>query len=129
MVKCFIPKNQDVGSFVLRFSLGLIFLYAGFGKVFMGGASGLSNLLWGQLWLAYLVGVVELLGGLFLIIGFISRQASLSLIIIMIFAILLAHNPITMDNQMMNALIRFGLIGGLVQILLSGSGKIAIKKD
>ena len=131
MVKCLIPKNPEVGSFVLRLTLGLLFLYGGVGKLFMeGGAVGLADkFLNGYVWLAYLVGVVELLAGLFLIIGFVSRQSALFLIIVMVFAIFLAHNPFTMENQTMNAFIRLALIGGLAQILLHGSGDLAVMKD
>ena len=117
MVKCLIPKNPEVGSFVLRLTLGLLFVYGGIGKLFMGGAAKLAtDLLGGYVWLAYFVGVVELLAGLFLII-------------VMVVAIFLAHNPFTMEGQTMNALIRLALIGGLAQVLLHGSGDLAVMKD
>lgn len=129
MVKCFVSKKPEIGSFILRFTIGILFLYAGVGKVVLGGAVGLSGLLWGQLWLAYLVGMVEVVAGAFLILGFLSRQSSVALIIIVVFAIYLAHNPFTMEGELMNALIRLTLIGGLAQILFQGSGKIALQED
>ena len=124
MVKCYIQKNPDLGSLVLRLTLGLLFVYGGVGKLFLGGATGLSGLLWGQLWLAYLVGIVELLAGIGLIIGFMARHSALLLIIVMIFAIFLAHNPFVNSSELMNALIRLALIGGLAQVLFSGAGKM-----
>ncbi len=126
MVKCYLPKNPDLGSFLLRLTLGLLFIYGGAGKLFgILGGPGIemfSGMVWGSVAIAYLVGIVELLAGIGLIIGFMPRHSALLLIIVMVFAIFMVHNPFSNIGNLMDALIRLTIIGGLAQILLSGPG-------
>jgi uncharacterized membrane protein YphA (DoxX/SURF4 family) len=133
-IPCLIPKNKDLGSFLLRFFIGALFLYGGLGKIIGSaiggpGIAGFSGMVWGSLAIAWLVALVEIFAGLFLIIGFATRHSSLFLIVILLFAIGMVHNPIVNSNELMNFFVRLALIGGLAQIVFSGSGKIAISED
>ncbi|MCA9459486.1 MAG: DoxX family protein [Nanoarchaeota archaeon] len=131
LIKCFISKNDDLGSFFLRLFMGLLFLYGGVGKLFgILGGPGIemfSGMVWNQMWLAYLVAIVELLAGLMLIVGYMTRQASVLLSIILLVAIVHIHIP--NDPNIMNTLVRLALIGGLMKIIFSGSGKVALEED
>lgn len=123
-----IPKNSELGLFLLRLFMGLLFIYGGIGKLFgVLGGPGIemfSGMVWGSMFLAYLVAIVELIAGLALVLGIMSRQASVLLSIILLVAIFHIHIP--NDPNIMNTLIRLALIGGLLNIVFTGSGKYAV---
>ena len=128
-----IPSNPNLGLFLLRLTIGLLFVYGGVGKLFgVLGGPGIemfSGMVWGMVWLAYLVAVVELVTGIMLLVGFFTRFASIALVIVMVAAILIAHNPFTMDGQLMAALIRLTIIGGLLNLVFSGPGNIGLGEN
>lgn len=128
MIEENIPKNPNLGLLVLRVTLALLFIYGGVGKLFgvLGGPGieGFSGMVWGQVWLAYIVALTELIAGFMLLVGFMARSASFALSVIVIFAIAMVHNPFVTMSELMNALIRLTIIGGFVQIMLSGPGDI-----
>ncbi|MFB4164361.1 DoxX family protein [Alteribacillus sp. JSM 102045] len=82
-------KKQEIGALIIRIVLGLIFFIHGLDK-FLGGiyntvdyfiTLGLPG------FLAYLVGVIELVGGLALILGVGTKIVSLFIIGVMLGAI------------------------------------------
>lgn len=75
-------KLQDTSLFILRLVTAAIFLSAGIAKWSMWAAplEGMSPMMWN---LTRLLAVVEPLGGLALIAGFLTRWAALGLAIIM----------------------------------------------
>ena len=89
--------NKDYAALPLRLVLGPIFLIHGYMKLF-GGIEGtaafFANLgipLAG--FFAYIVGMVEFVGGILLILGVIVKISSLVLLIDMVIATLLVHLP------------------------------------
>lgn len=74
---------------LLRVVFGLTFLFHGWQKMQMGlgNVGGYFASLGLPSWLAYVVGNLELFGGLLLIIGLLTRYISLSFVIVMIGAI------------------------------------------
>ena len=124
-----ITTNADLGAFLLRVSLGLLFVYGGVGKLFgiLGGPgiTGFSGMVWDSTFLAVFVGIVELVAGVMLILGIMAREAAIPLSIIVIVAIIHIHIP--NDPTIMNTLVRLALLGGLFQIALSSTGKMALK--
>jgi putative oxidoreductase len=82
-------KNLELGSFIIRLVLGIIFLVHGFTK-FQGGiehTAGFFSSIGLPGFLAYLVGGVELIGGILLILGLGTRIIAGAFAIIMIGAI------------------------------------------
>lgn len=116
---CIIPKNQDLGMLILRLTLGVLFLAGGAMK-FMGLEAFATkfNL---PVYLMGIVAAIELLGGLALISGFMSRQAGVFLSIILLGAITIVYLPTANKIQI---LIHIALIGGLLNITFSGPGSI-----
>lgn len=134
MINLFVKKNDDAGLFALRLTLGLLFLYGGLGKIIGSAVGGpgiemFSGMVWGSIALAWIVAIVELAAGLMLILGFMSRDASVALIVILVVAILKVHNPFVDFGELMNFFVRLALIGGLLSVMFSGSGKVAINSD
>jgi putative oxidoreductase len=91
---------MDWALLVLRIGLGAIFLGHGLQKVFAlfggPGIKGFAGMLSGlgftpALFWAYVAGYTELIGGLFLILGILTRISSLFIFILMVVATLKVH--------------------------------------
>ena len=124
-------SDSCMGLFFMRVTIGLLFLYGGVGKLFgiLGGPgiANFSGMVWGSTFLAYFVGIVELVAGIMLILGIMSRYAAIPLIAILLVAIVHIHIP--NDPNIMGTLIRLALIGSLLGTTFMGSGGIALKPD
>lgn len=119
-------KKVEVGLFIIRFTVGMIFLLHGFDKF----QSGLGNIAgWFESvglpgFLAYVIAVIELLGGLALIAGIGVRVVSI------LFAL-------TMLGAIFTVKLSAGFLGGYeldvillaasVQLALTGSNYLAIQ--
>ena len=90
------PSHQRLGIAVLRIVTGLVFLMHGYQKVFVFGIAGTTGAFtkMGVFMpgvMAPFIAVLELVGGLALIIGLLTRLAALGLALDMLGAILLVH--------------------------------------
>jgi putative oxidoreductase len=88
----------NIGLLILRVIVGIVFVAHGAQKIFVWGIDGVTAGFAGMgvpaaAVVATLVAFGELLGGLALIAGVLTRLASLGLAIIMIGAVTLAHLP------------------------------------
>jgi len=87
--------NKDLGSVIFRLAAAFILIVAGWAKVSSGNAmftgmlDGLGFPLPGVL--AWVVALIELLGGIAILIGYMTRYASVLASIIMIVAILMVN--------------------------------------
>ncbi|MDF3012216.1 MAG: DoxX family protein [Cellvibrio sp.] len=127
-----IATNDSYSALALRLPLGVIFAAHGAQKLFgWFGGYGLEGT--GQ-WmasiglepgvlLAALSGSAEFFGGLFLILGLLTRPSALVLAVTMVVAILSVHisNGLFMSNNGYE----FGLalLAGAVSLLISGGGR------
>ncbi len=119
-------KFQDGSLFVLRFIVGAIFLYAAYGKwgVLPAGAAGMSGGMVGLLWF---LTIVEPLGGVALLAGFLTRWAAAGLAIIMVGAI--AFLRFAMGTSVFTSQTGTGLdynlliLGCCVALMAFGAGK------
>ena len=133
-------QRPDLGLLIIRVSVGLIFIYAGYNKFLAGentlnaiganikylgldvGTNNISTLFFGVL-----AAATETIGGLILVIGFFFRISSLMLFVTMLVATLL------MMDKSVPELGEFGfpMILGLVSIglLFTGPGRYAVQKD
>lgn len=90
----FFARYADV---LMQLVVGLIFLFAGIGKLFTTpGIAGFGGMLAGlgfpvPTFFAVLVGIVEFLGGILLILGLFTRISSVFLGIVVLVAILTTH--------------------------------------
>jgi len=123
-------KQIDTGLAILRLVIGAIFLAHGGQKLFVFGLDGVAGA-FGQMGipmagiLGPFVAFVELLGGLALISGLLTRLASLGLLSTMVVAILKVHLP---NGFFAPNGIEFplALLGGTALLALVGAGSWSI---
>ena len=128
-------RHSDLGMLLLRLPVGLVMFVAGWKKLFDFGVDAFAKALavkgvpipeffaWG-------VTLLEVVGGVFIIIGLLSRLSALLLAIDMVVAILL----VTIDIGFLPSSGKSGveinllLIGGLLAILFGGPGSLSIDR-
>jgi putative oxidoreductase len=119
---------------VVRVLAGVIMAAHGWQKL-QGGPSGFGQALAGlgvplpQL-MAYVVTLVELIGGVLLIVGLLSRLAALLLTIDLVMAILLIKVNIGLlsptDGSGVGAELELALIAGFLVVLLAEPGRLSV---
>ncbi len=128
-----VVQTQGWGLTVLRVIVGTVFLVHGLQKLFVFGFSGFAGNLEGMgvplpLLFSIIVTLVELLGGLALILGLFTRLAAVLLAVDMLVAILTVHLPngfFMMSNGYEFALT---LLAAGVALALSGAGEASLDK-
>ncbi len=123
-------RQINIGLTILRLAVGVIFVAHGGQKIFVFGFDGLGAA-FGQMGIPMagivgpFVGLVELLGGLALITGLLTRLASLGLASTMVVAIFLVHlksgffNPAGIEFPL-------SLLGSTALLAITGSGAWSI---
>ena len=89
----FLDRLQPLGLLVLRLVLGAVMIAHGSAKVF-GGMHNFTGVVHGlgmPGWLAYLAAAAEFGGGILVVVGFLTRFASLCIVIDMLVAISKVH--------------------------------------
>jgi putative oxidoreductase len=140
MLSDYLKKNADWAPLVLRLGLGIVFLVHGVGKLFAVGpaAVGVSNFagfLSGMgiplaVLVAWIVALLETVGGIAIILGVFVRPAAFLLAINMLVALFLVHwkNGFSASNGGYEFV--FVLALGSLALALRGSGKkLALKED
>lgn len=131
------PLSRFAGyaPLVVRVIVGVIMAAHGLQKL-LGGPGGFGQFL-GQLGvplpglMAYVVTFVELVGGILLIVGLLSRLAALLLTINLTVAILLVKvnvGLIAPPEAGAGAELDLALIAGFITILLMGAGKLSLDR-
>ena len=112
-----------------RICLCIIFINSGIGKIFgfantaeMMASQGLPI---PQVLLIFTI-AFQLLGGLSLLFGYKVKIGSLLLILFLIPATLVFHNPIGNPDELNSFLKNIGLIGGLLMTMYAGAGALSI---
>ena len=70
--------------------------------------------------------VFQFLGAIMLVLGYKTNIGAILLIIFLIPATLLFHNPIADPSQLNDFLKNIGLIGGLLMVIYAGAGALSI---
>lgn len=120
-------KTQNIGLLVLRISVGIIFIVQGWGK--LNGIEGPTAMLSGigfpaPGFFAWLLALVELLGGIAVILGVYIRMAAKLLAIVMIVALFTVHIPGPFAGMMAP----LALLGSTIAIALLGGGGMQVMK-
>ena len=123
-------RRVTLGLAVLRVVAGIVFLAHGAQKFFVYGLAGTTGA-FTQMGIplpeisALLVASVELLGGLALIVGLLTRVAALGLAVVMLGAILIVHLS---GGFFLPSGIEFALslLGAAVALALAGPGAFAL---
>ena len=124
------------GPLVGRFLLGLIFIIAGWGKImgYAGTAGYMASK--GMPLVALLLPLTILLElgcGLMLVLGWHARWAALALFLFIIPTTLIFHNfwaspPAQVQSQMNNFLKNLAIMGGMLYVMVYGSGPMSVGK-
>lgn len=135
LLKTLIESKAGYSALALRIPVGIIFMAHGAQKLFgWFGGYGLEGT--GQwmasiglgpgILMAFLAGSAEFFGGLFILLGLLTRPASIALAFTMLVAIFSVHfeNGLFMSNNGYE----FGLalMAASVSLALSGSGRAAV---
>lgn len=117
-----------------RFLLALIFVFSGWGKIagFAGAASYMAakGMPWPQVLLPGAI-LIELGGGLALMLGWKARWAALAIFLFCIPTSLIFHDfwalpPEQAQTQMINFLKNLALMGGLLYVVAFGPGALSV---
>ena len=112
-----------------RICLCIIFINSGIGKIF--GFTKTAEMMAGQglpiasILLIFTI-AFQLLGGFSLLLGYKVKIGSTLLILFLIPATLVFHNPISNPDELNNFLKNIGLIGGLLMTIYAGAGALSI---
>ena len=127
---------QDAVMLVARILLALMFVIAGFGKI--GGFEGTAGYIASkglplpQLGAAIAI-VVELAGGIMLIVGWKARWAALAIAVFTAVATVIFHNYWAMTGadagmQRLMFMKNVSVIGGLLAVYAFGPGRLSIDR-
>ena len=127
----------DVTDLVARIALALIFVLSGADKLFLHTAANVQYMQAVGLPLAgglvYPAGLVELAGGILLAIGYRARFAAAVLALFTVAATLLFHNfwAAPADQAALQTIMfmkNVAMIGGLLLVVVHGSGRLALNR-
>lgn len=118
----------DAGLFALRLSVAFIFIYAGAMK--LGDLEMVSGMLENlgfpaSTFFAYVLALVELLGGIAILVGFLTSWAAGLLAITMIVALVTAHA----GGPLNEAFTAIALLGSSLALMATGAGKWRVFDD
>lgn len=118
---------NDVGLFILRLSLAIIFFYHGWPK--MTNAVSMASMIGMSSVMVFTLGLVEAVSAVAMVIGFYTQVAALLMAVIMVGA---TYYKMAKWQMPFAAMDKTGwefdliLFGGAVAILLGGGGSIGI---
>lgn len=127
---------QPVGLLVGRLFLAYIFLLSGFGKIvtFAATAAYMANkgLPISEVLLIATI-IIELAGGLMLVLGWKARWGALAILLWLIPVTLIFHaywavDPEQMRTQMIQFNKNIAIMGGMLYIMAAGSGRYSLDK-
>ncbi|MDA7424411.1 DoxX family protein [Thalassococcus lentus] len=120
-------SNNTLGLLAARVLLGLLFLVAGLGK--LGNVEGFAGFMASggvPAILAWPVILFEILGGLALILGFMTRPVALALAAFCLLSGVLYHFDPADQNQMTQLFKNMALAGGYIALAITGAGAWSI---
>lgn len=117
---------------VLRVALGVVFAVHGYQKLFVQGFDGVAGFFAGlgipaAMFFAYIVTLLEFVGGILLILGVLVRGVAVLLVVDMLVATLLVHLPNGFSVSDGGYEFTFVLLFGALSLLLSGAGSLALQ--
>lgn len=125
-------KLNNLLSLAARVLLSALFLMSGINKILNPAGTQQYMASYGMpLTGLFLMGAIalELAGGLSVLLGYKARWGAIALIIFLIPATLIFHTNFADQMQTIQFMKNLAILGGLLIIVQSGSGDIAIKRD
>lgn len=125
-------KLNNLLSLAARVLLSALFLISGINKILNPADTQQYMASYGMPFTSLLLmGAIalELAGGLSVLLGYKARWGAIALIIFLIPATLIFHTNFADQMQTIQFMKNLAILGGLLMIVQSGSGDIAIKRD
>ena len=122
-------SQANLLAVVGRVMLAALFILSGFGKITAAESTQgyIASVGLPLPFLSYLIAVVvELGGGLLLLIGFQTRIVSLGIAAFSLVAAVVFHHDFADQNQMVHFLKNIAISGGLLQIAAFGAGALSL---
>ena len=123
---------KNFGLFVGRFLIGAIFIYSGVIKILYPlGEIGYMRMYDIPAAGVFLIGAiaVELIAGLFFILGLKTRIVGTVLIVFLAITTFIFHSKFSDISQQVHLLKNLAIIGGLLHITISGSSGWGVEKS
>ena len=125
---------SDIGYALGRALLSVIFILSGYNKLMAiaGTTAYLTRLgVPSPQVMVYVVALVELIGGLMILVGFKTRWVALALFFFTAATIYLGHKfwAVPADqymNQLNHALKNLGIMGGFLLLAVNGAGRLSV---
>ncbi len=123
---------NEIGALILRVTLGILFFIHGLVK-FQGGIENTVG--WFESinipgFMAYVVALIELVGGIALFIGFATRLVSILIALIMVGAIITAKLPVGLlgNGQMAGYELDLAFLAIAVYLAINGSKLLSLNR-
>jgi putative oxidoreductase len=125
------------GPLIGRILIAFIFIFAGYGKItgFEGTVGYIASKSLPLPQLAAIGAIiVELGGGLMLVAGWKARWAAAAMAVFTLLAALIFHNfwaapADQVQNQMIHFMKNISMLGGLLYVIVHGSGPLSVDKE
>lgn len=129
----YLDSWRDYAPLVLRVVTGVIFAAHGLQKLNDFGVAGVTGMLTGMGFpapalMAVLLIAAELVGGIMLIVGFLTRWAAKSLVIVSVIALVVVHLPNGFFMSTGGYEYILMLLAACVSLVLSGGGKWSLDR-
>jgi putative oxidoreductase len=124
------PNIQNFASLAARILMSVMFIMAGYSKI--GGYAGTQGYMESVGVPGMLLPVVillELVGGLALLVGWQTRITAFLLAGFTLIAALIFHNNLADQMQMILFMKNLAITGGLLALVAFGAGKLSIDKE
>lgn len=122
--------NKDLGLLLIRVTAGIVFMVHGYQKLSdLQGTVGFFDGLGMAAFFAYVVAVVEFLGGISFIIGYGSKIAGVLLAIVMLVAFFVVHLPNGFSVSAGGYEFVLALFGAALGIAFAGPGRYGFGPD
>lgn len=118
-------NSKHIGLLALRISVGFIFIMMGWGKLtgIEGVVGMLSSLGFPAVgFFAYLLGIVEFIGGFAILFGVYTQVVAGILAVVMVVALLTAHR----GQPLQGAFLAISMLGSTLALWGTGAGKYRI---
>jgi putative oxidoreductase len=123
-------KMQKFIPLIARTFLAIVFVRAGFDKAFVDFAGTQEQMASTGIPIPFVVLIFtiafQILGGISLILGYKAKIGAILLIIFLIPATLVFHNPLIDPTQMIDFTKNLSILGGLLMVVAFGAGALSL---
>ncbi len=131
MLDKYIRKGSSYFYFVFRVVVGLIFFLHGaqkFGIIGDGNINIFAGAFGFPIWLAFIAGIIELVGGLLIALGFFTRLAAFFGLVQMLVALIIVHFPNSWNPLLNGGEPALLFLSAFLVIIVYGAKKLSLEK-